>query len=104
MIEQPQGTVLYVDDNEAHRHAFSMIFREAGFEVKEAATGGEGLRLTAEKPDLVVPDVNLPDICGFEVCRRIKAHPATTAIPVLHLSALHLTPQDKARSLEEGAE
>ena len=104
MSEQPQGTVLYVDDNEAHRHAFSMIFREAGFEVKEAATGGEALRLTAEKPDLVVLDVNLPDIDGFEVCRRIKAHPATTAIPVLHLSALHLTPQDKARSLEEGAE
>jgi PAS domain S-box-containing protein len=104
MTERLQGTVLYVDDDAANRHAFVWLFRRAGFDVKEAATGGDALRLLAEKPDLVVLDVNLPDIDGFEVCRRIKAHPATTAIPVLHLSAVHVQPEDKRHGLAEGAD
>ena len=54
------ATILYVDDSEANRNSFGWIFRRAGFEVKEAASGTEALRLAAEKPDLVVLDVNLP--------------------------------------------
>ena len=104
MTERLQGTVLYVDDDEVNRHTFSWLLRKAGFEVKEAATGRDALRLVAEKPDLVVLDVNLPDIDGFEVCRRIKAHPATTAIPVLHLSGVHVRPEDKRHGLTEGAD
>src|SRR5262249_58233669 len=99
-----QGTVLYVDDDEANRHALAFVFRQAGFEVKEAGTGGEALRLAAEKPDLVVLDVQLPDVNGFEVCRRIRAHPATTAIPVMHLSAVYVSPDDRTHALEEGAD
>src|SRR6516162_9997162 len=63
----PPVSILYVDDDEDNRHAFGWLFRSAGFEVKEAATGSEALRLAAEKPDLVILDVNLPDINGFEV-------------------------------------
>src|SRR5262249_43494221 len=51
----------------------------------------------------VVLDVNLPDIDGFEVCRRIKSHPSTTAIPVVHMSGVYVTTEDKAHALDEGA-
>jgi PAS domain S-box-containing protein len=104
MMERAQGTVLYVDDDDVNRRALSCLFREAGFDVREAATGGEALRLVAAKPDLVILDVSLPDINGFEVCRRIKAHPATTPIPVMHLSGVHVTPEEKTHALEEGAD
>ena len=57
-----------------------------------------------ENPDLVILDVNLPDIDGFEACRRIKADPATSTIPVLHLSATYLDDQHKVMGLESGAE
>src|SRR5262249_31999849 len=57
-----------------------------------------------EGPDLIVLDVSLPDIDGFEVCRRIKAHPATSAIPVLHMSGVFVSTHDKALALEGGAD
>jgi PAS domain S-box-containing protein len=104
MTKQSQGTVLYVDDDEFNRNTFALAFRDAGFDVKEAATGGEALRLAAENPDLIVLDVNLPDINGFEVCRHIKAHPATTSIPVMHMSGVYLTSEDRMHSLEDGAD
>lgn len=81
MTERPRATVLFVDDDEANRHAFSWLFRAAGFDVQEASTGREALRLAEEQPDLVILDVSLPDMNGFEVCRRIKAHPATPPSP-----------------------
>src|SRR5262249_48616830 len=96
-------SILYVDDDEDNRQAFGWLFRSAGFDVKEAATGTEALRLAAEKPDLVILDVNLPDINGFEVCRKIKMHPATASIPVLHLSVIFLPTEDKTHGLEGGA-
>src|SRR5262249_22792075 len=65
----PPVTILCVDDDKDIRRAFTVIFRRAGFAVKEAATGSDALRLVAERPDLVVLDVHLPDINGLEVCR-----------------------------------
>src|SRR5688500_12116529 len=80
--------VLNVDDYEAGRYATSRVLRQAGFDVAEAATGTDALRLVvSEHPDLVLLDVNLPDVDGFEVCRQIKTHPDTSTIPVLYLSA-----------------
>src|SRR5262245_19409907 len=97
-------TILVVDDDQAYRAAFSSIFRDAGFGVREASTGKEGLRLARLNPDVVVMDVNLPDLKGAEFCRRIKMHPATDAIPVLHLSEEYTSSQSRARGLEEGAD
>ena len=97
-------TILYVDDDRQNRETYGLIFRQAGFVVKEAATGDEALRLAAMNPDLVVMDVNLPDINGYEVCRRIKTHPATTSIPVLHLSTVFVHSQERTHSMEEGAD
>jgi two-component system cell cycle sensor histidine kinase/response regulator CckA len=98
------STILFVDDDAANRNTFSWLLRSAGYVVREAATGNEALSLVNESPDLVILDVNLPDVDGFEVCRRIKAHPATSAIPVLHMSAVYVRSEDRTHGLEGGAD
>ncbi|WP_420126043.1 ATP-binding protein [Longimicrobium sp.] len=97
--------VLNVDDYEAGRYATSRVLRQAGFEVVDAATGEEALRLVrSQDPDLVLLDVNLPDLDGFEVCRRIKTAPETATIPVLYLSAAYRTPEHRVQGLDLGAD
>lgn len=98
-------TILHIDDNEANRYVVTRILQNAGFVVVEAATGAAGLKAVAEhQPALVILDVKLPDISGFEVCRQIKANPETAFIPVLHLSASFVQSQDKAEGLDSGAD
>jgi PAS domain S-box-containing protein len=105
MPDGRKTTVLNVDDNEACLYVRSRILRKAGFEVEEAATGLDALRLVESvRPELVVLDVNLPDLHGFEVCRRIKAVPSTASIPVLHLSATFVGAGDQAQGLDSGAD
>jgi CheY-like chemotaxis protein len=79
--------ILHVDDHEGHRYTVTRLLRRAGFKVLEAATGAQGLEQVLKMPDLVLLDIHLPDIDGFEVCRRIKTNPTTALIPVLHLTA-----------------
>jgi PAS domain S-box-containing protein len=98
-------TILNVDDNEMSRYAVTRILEHNHFRVTEAGTGKDALRLAeTEQPDLVLLDVNLPDMNGFEVCRRLKATPATARIPVLHITASYVRSGDVARGLEGGAE
>jgi PAS domain S-box-containing protein len=104
LSDQPSGTILYVDDDEDHRRLLGRVFRDAGYRVSEAATGGDALRLCLDQPDVIVLDVRLPDMSGFEVCRRIKANPATERIPVLHLSAAHVSSGDRVHGLQGGAD
>jgi signal transduction histidine kinase len=104
MSQSQPATILFVDDDPAHRRTLGWLFRNADYQVLEAATGEEALRLAEQKPDLVVLDVNLPDINGFEVCRRLKAHAGTSSIPVLHLSAVFVESGDRAQGLEGGAD
>ena len=96
--------ILHVDDDEANRYAVTHLLTKAGFEVIEASRGAEALLKVADIPDLVILDVRLPDIGGFEVCKRIKANPATSRIPILHLSASFTTSGDKADGLDGGAD
>ena len=96
--------ILHVDDDEGCRYVVARMLRGAGFRVVQAATGAEALRRAAEGPDLVILDVRLPDLDGFEVCRRLKADPATASIPVLHLSATLTEPEARARGLDLGAD
>jgi PAS domain S-box-containing protein len=77
--------------------------RSAGYEVLQAATGGAALALAAQA-DLIVLDINLPDMDGFEVCRRLRAIPATAQLPVLHLSATFTHNKDFELGLEAGAD
>jgi DNA-binding response OmpR family regulator len=96
--------VLNVNDDEPIRYALTRMLRQAGFQVIEAATGQEALTQAAHKPDLILLDVQLPDLSGFEVCRRLKADAATANMPIIHLSAHYTQAQDKAQGLETGAD
>jgi PAS domain S-box-containing protein len=95
--------ILAVDDNPAALYATTRVLRSAGYEVSEAATGAAALE-AAGRADLVVLDVNLPDIDGFEVCRRLRARPETAHLPVLHLSATFTSSADFAMGFEAGAD
>src|SRR5689334_10626324 len=96
--------ILYAEDTEAQRYAVSHVLRRGGFEVLEARTGREALQLMERRPDLVVLDVKLPDISGYEVCRQIKNTEATARVPVLHLSAALVTAQARVAGLDGGAD
>jgi CheY-like chemotaxis protein len=92
--------VLIVDDNEAARYAKARILRSAAFEVIEAGTGADGLRLLAERrPSIAVLDVNLPDLSGWDVCRMIKENPGTATLPILQMSASYVTEADTVRAV-----
>ena len=98
-------TVLNVDDNETRRYAKSRILKQGGYQVIELETGADALRVIKElKPSLVLLDIKLPDTTGFAVCEAIKADPATAHIMVLQVSAMYLTPEDRAIALERGAD
>jgi signal transduction histidine kinase len=100
-----QATVLVVDDNDASRFAKTAMLRRAGFSVLDAATGRAALDFTRRQPiDLVLLDINLPDMSGLEVCARIKTDPRLAAIQVLQISATATADEDKVRGLEGGAD
>ena len=104
-MSDSSGVILVVDDNEITRYARTRVLRREGFRIVEGATGGEGLALVeSANPDLVILDIQLPDINGLEVCKRIKTNPRTLAIPVLHMSATSVTTPDQVRGLEGGAD
>lgn len=103
----PRGTsaaILLVDDDLVKRYTIAKTLSRAGFDVIETGTGNDALRLAASLPDLIILDVKLPDIDGFEVCRRIKSDPATSAIPVLHISTTFVDIEDKVHGLDSGAD
>lgn len=99
------ATIMVVDDNPTKRYVISSWLRRAGHRIVEAATGGAALdRLKDPDVDLVVLDVRLPDIGGFEVCERIKATPATASLPVIHISATAVDVADRTQGLTRGAD
>ncbi|MFY0526988.1 PAS domain S-box protein [Archangium gephyra] len=99
-----EGRVLVVDDTEATRYIIVKALRRAGMEVLEASSGQEALTAAALKPDVVVLDVRLPDMSGFEVCRRLKHNPDTAALAILYVSALMRDEELEARLFEDGAD
>src|SRR5262245_47796203 len=103
MPEHP-ATILNVEDDATSRLAVNALLRQAGFHVREAATGTEALRLAQEPPDLVLLDVQLPDISGVEVCQRLRADPRTASVPVLHISGEFISSADRVRGLEARAD
>jgi PAS domain S-box-containing protein len=104
MPDNAPATIVVVDDKEGTRYTLARLLRKAGYVVREAATGEEALRLAADKPDLIVLDIKLPDINGLEVCRRVKADPATGSVLVLHLSATFADSDSRSLGLEGGAD
>ncbi len=102
--ENWESTILYADDTEAQRYAVSRVLRKAGFRVLEAHTGRQALEMGASSPDLVILDVNLPDISGLEVCRRMKTEQATARTPILQVSATSVSTEARVAGLEGGAD
>lgn len=97
--------ILVVDDMAANRYITASWLRRGGYRTTEAETGAQALSLLWESSvDLVVLDVNLPDMSGYEVCERIKADPRTKALPVIHMSATAIEPDDRAQGLTRGAD
>ncbi len=97
--------ILNVDDSDGARYAKTRTLKHAGFTVVEAATGTDALsKIKEQMPDLVLLDMKLPDLSGFEVCRRIKTDPAMASVLVLQTSASLIDSTDKVRGLEGGAD
>ena len=90
--------ILVVDDDAAGRYVIARLLRRERFAVHEAADGREALARVRARPDLVVLDVNLPDVDGFEVCRRIKADPEI-AVPVVMTTATRWEDEDRRHGL-----
>ena len=98
------ATVLVADDEPAARRLLRRILEPAGYRVVEAATGREALALAdAERPDLLILDITLPDMDGVDICRRIKSDPATHLTPVIHITGL-TTREHRLRALDAGSD
>ena len=98
------GRILIVDDMAANVRVLTKILQAELFVVDTAASGEEALcRIVADPPDLVLMDVMMPGIDGYETCRRIKANPRTRRIPVIMVTALSET-ENRIRGLEAGAD
>ncbi|HXZ85005.1 MAG TPA: response regulator, partial [Myxococcota bacterium] len=95
--------VLVIDDSESIHKLVIARLRPEGLEVFGEVDGERGIeRAVADQPDLVLLDIGLPNVDGFEVCRRLKEHPATRGIPVIFLTGTADT-ESKVRGLDLGA-
>ena len=104
MSAAARGSILVADDNPSTRYVTVRTLRAAGFETVEAVNGVETLAKVDASIDLVVLDINMPDIDGYEVCRLLRAAPGTAAVPIIHLSATFIEDGDRARGLDVGAD
>ena len=97
--------ILIVDDDDINRNVLKKILSKASYEIKEANSGKEALeKAIIEKPNLIILDVNLPDITGYEVCKQIKLNFITQFIQVLNISAYYTKNEDWVHGLECGAD
>ncbi|MFA6030491.1 MAG: response regulator [Elusimicrobiota bacterium] len=97
--------ILLIEDDPIIQSALQEVLRQEGFELLQAGDGARGLALAAaEKPDLVLLDIHLPDTTGFEVCRVLKSGGTTRHIPVVILSGQARETADRVSGLDLGAD
>lgn len=104
MPDTNQHRILIADDREENRYVIRRVLEGSGFECMEADTGHDALELARSLPDLMILDVHLPDISGYEVCRTIKNDGVTSSISVLQISASFVSSEDRVRALDAGAD
>jgi two-component system cell cycle response regulator DivK len=94
------GRILVIEDHEENRRILRDLLTSGGYEIVEATTGPEGVSMAErERPNLILMDIQLPGMDGYEVTRRIKADPAFRAIPVIAVTSYALSgDEDKARA------
>lgn len=96
--------ILLVEDNEMNRDMLSRRLQRKGYEVLIAVDGEAGVRLaTAERPDLILMDMSLPVVDGWEATRRLKGLPETASIPVIALTA-HVMTGDRDKAIAAGCD
>jgi PAS domain S-box-containing protein len=103
MAEEAAPRVLVVDDNPATLYSTSRVLRAAEFAVTEGINGEQALEY-ALNADILLLDVNLPDIHGFDVCRQLRSDPRTMRLPVIHISATFVKEIDKVQGLNAGGD
>ncbi len=97
-------TVLIVEDNEDNRIVYSTMLRHFGFAVDEAENGAEGiLKARSNQPDLILMDIAIPLVDGWEAVQRLKKDPSTSHIPIVALTA-HAMPADRERAMQVGCD
>ena len=96
--------VMIVDDDQMNRELLETVVKRAGYAVTHANSGAQALRMVAEQPpDLILLDVRLGEMSGYDVCSRIKSDPATRSIPIIILTAAD-NEQDRQDAIRAGAD
>lgn len=102
MTEDQKKTVLLVEDNEDNLVVYRTILEHVGYAVIEARDGEEGLsRARSEDPDIILMDISIPKMDGWEATEHLKADGATSAIPIIALTA-HALEEDRAKAMRAG--
>ena len=97
--------ILIVEDEEATRETWTEFFQNTGYQVAQAADGQEALEVARwERPDLILLDLRLPKLDGYQVCQRIKGDPVTAQIPIIMITAFLTGSSDTVRGIEYGAD
>ena len=100
MTEPPKPRILFVEDDIGKRYVIARQLRQHGFDVQECETGEQGIKSVSPEHDVAILDIKLPDMYGWDVCKRIKENPETATIKVLELSATLASAEDRATGLE----
>jgi len=96
--------ILVIEDHEENRQILRDLLTSAGYGIIEAVTGEEGVTLAqTQRPDLILMDIQLPGLDGYEATRRIKAQPALSQIPIIAVTSYALSGDDR-RALEAGCD
>jgi CheY-like chemotaxis protein len=104
LTHAPVNTILLVEDHEDNRIVYRTVLEHFGYTVLEAHDGEEGVRRARESlPDLILMDISIPKMDGWEATRVLKADPATARIPVIALTA-HALAEDRERAAEVGCD
>jgi DNA-binding response OmpR family regulator len=99
-----QAKILVVDDTDTNIKLLRALLKGAGYEVVTATCGQEGLTAaSAEQPDLILLDIMMPDLTGYEVCQRLRATPETRHTPIVFLTALHEM-EDHVKGMDVGGD
>ena len=100
----PKATILYVEDNPENRLLVRRILQAEGFTVIEAADATTALGIVkGQTPDLILMDINMPDIDGYSLTGKLKAFPSLATVPIIALTA-NVMKGDRERSLEAGCD
>ncbi len=101
---ETKGKVLYIEDNADNMMLVKRVLLVEDYEVIEARNGTDGLaKAASELPDIIITDINLPDIDGYEITSRLKSNPITANIPIIAMTA-NVMKKDRQNVLDAGCD